>query len=234
MMGRNHSLLAAAVWLAAGPETLALAGTHVTPSQTAAGVLLCAGAGLLPDVDHPQATIAHTLGPITQIPCQFIGAISGGHRNKTHTILFCVLMGFAAAWIMRYTNGLLVMYTVFAVWALRLLGPKDLRYKAFGGGCIVTSLATGWWVTQNVAAGPWVPLAVTYGSLAHLLGDCLTNGGAPILWPFTKKRFFIRLIDTNNWVEQALLPPLFTAIILTAVWMRFPQISGMIQNANGN
>ena len=37
----------------------------LTPAEFVAGAIVCAGAAMLPDLDHPSATIAQTFGPIT-------------------------------------------------------------------------------------------------------------------------------------------------------------------------
>ena len=37
----------------------------LTPAEFVAGAIICSGAAMLPDLDHPSATIAQTFGPIT-------------------------------------------------------------------------------------------------------------------------------------------------------------------------
>src|SRR5580692_7389911 len=46
MMGRDHALSGALVFAGLAPAL------HVTDAHLAAGIALCAGAGVLPDIDH--------------------------------------------------------------------------------------------------------------------------------------------------------------------------------------
>ena len=52
MLGRDHALSGAVVFAALAPSL------HVTAAHLAAGVVLAAGAGVLPDIDHPDSTIS--------------------------------------------------------------------------------------------------------------------------------------------------------------------------------
>jgi membrane-bound metal-dependent hydrolase YbcI (DUF457 family) len=218
MMGRNHSIVGMATWLAAGPASFAAAGHPLTTEQSLAGVLLCAGASLLPDIDHPQSTVARTLGPVTQLPAAAIASIAGGHRQKTHTILFCALMGPLAAWVIaQWKYGLFGMYMLFAAWAIRLLLP-DTKSLWGGLGPAVLAAAAAW-AAADVPAGAWVPLAVVFGALAHLVGDMLTPGGVPILLPFSKKRFAMPLFTTGTAGEQVFSLFAFAAVL----WMAWAQ-----------
>src|SRR5690606_39936828 len=81
----------------------------LSPEQVAAGPVVCAGAALLPDIDHHNGRIANTFGPITQHMCKWIGKISGGHRQATHSILFALAIG----WAMDF----LATHHVYAWWA---------------------------------------------------------------------------------------------------------------------
>ena len=46
-------------------------------------------------------------------------------------------------------------------------------------------------------------LAVSVGILSHIALDCLTEQGAPLLWPITKKRLSIGLANTGTRGEDA-------------------------------
>src|SRR6185437_10612610 len=80
MLGRDHALSGAFAFAALGP-TLHVSGTHL-----AAGVLLTAGAGVLPDIDHPDSTIARSFGFLTEGFAWVVARISGGHRHGTHSL----------------------------------------------------------------------------------------------------------------------------------------------------
>lgn len=86
MMGRTHATSAATVWAA----TVCLApavDVHPHWGAISAGLLSTAGAGLLNDLDHPEATIAWTLGPFTRALAVLVNRVSGGHRHATHSLL---------------------------------------------------------------------------------------------------------------------------------------------------
>src|SRR5256885_6898424 len=104
MMGHTHALSGAAAWLAVTPLVSDHALLHqyamsLSPTQIAAGTLVCAGAALLPDMDHHDGTIANTFGIVTRLICRFVAWISGGHRHATHSLLFAAGMGAGAWWL---------------------------------------------------------------------------------------------------------------------------------------
>ena len=75
MLGRDHARSGALAFAALGPSL------HVTGSHLATGVLLAAGAGTLPDIDHPDSTISCEFGFLTQA---FAWCLRGqGRRSKT-------------------------------------------------------------------------------------------------------------------------------------------------------
>nr|WP_157432808.1 MULTISPECIES: metal-dependent hydrolase [unclassified Actinoplanes] len=108
-MGKSHALSGAVGWLA-GCAVLAAAGSEPSPLTVAIGAAVATGMALAPDVDHPQSTIAHSLGWLT---CLIAGGVEraaavlrtsscrhcstgpdrGGHRGITHTALCAVLAG---------------------------------------------------------------------------------------------------------------------------------------------
>src|SRR5690349_22514575 len=81
MLGRDHALSGAVVFAALAPSM------HVTAAHLAAGVVLGAGAGVLPDIDHPDSTIARSFGFLTEAFAWVVRRISGGHRRGTHALI---------------------------------------------------------------------------------------------------------------------------------------------------
>ena len=81
-MGTTHALSGAAAFLVAAPQVFPDAG----PAEIAAGAAIAAGFALLPDVDHPTATITNRL-PLGGLVARVVGAVSGGHRQGTHSLL---------------------------------------------------------------------------------------------------------------------------------------------------
>ncbi|MEO3784782.1 metal-dependent hydrolase [Actinocorallia sp. B10E7] len=81
MMGRTHALSGAALF-SAGTIPLGLPW-----HQVLIGAVACAGAAVLPDIDHHSSHIARTFGPLTRGFAWGVGKVSGGHRNGTHSAL---------------------------------------------------------------------------------------------------------------------------------------------------
>jgi membrane-bound metal-dependent hydrolase YbcI (DUF457 family) len=185
----------AAAWVAitsTAPYTL---GIHPLPvAAVVAGALVTAGAALLPDVDHPSATIARSGGFVTHVVAAAASTAAGGHRKGMHSILavagFTVGAILAGRWhaqvpvlgVIPAGSALLLLALVaFASKALRL-GPGGIAKLWVGAATIVVAI---------LAVFPeqldWVPLSVMLGVIVHLLGDMLTTGGVPLLWPWIPK-----------------------------------------------
>lgn len=74
----------------------------------------------------------------------------------------------------------------------------------------------------------WVGGAVTFGWIAHLLGDMMTVSGVPILFPLKikgKRWWDIRLplgIKAGGFIETAVLIPMFSIVIIISLWNIIP------------
>ncbi|WP_283526700.1 metal-dependent hydrolase [Arthrobacter antibioticus] len=210
MMGAHHAASGAALWLAltthfevrlsglsqllpAVPEHLSI-GMGIldpTPAGVVVGALVTAGAGLVPDADHRNATIAKSLPPLSNIVCRKIGTISGGHRHGTHSILglafFISIAALAGMWTIELANfgtiypgaGLLaVLLASFAAKALKII-PDTMRKFPW-----VLGIAVGVFVMMFAPQEPyWLPLTMALGVGIHIIGDMLTTGGCNLIWP---------------------------------------------------
>ena len=134
MLGRDHALSGALAFAALGPSL------HVTGSHLAAGVLLTAGAGTLPDIDHPDSTISRKFGFLTGAFAWLVDRLSGGHRHGTHSLVGIAVFsaGTLAAGSYQLTAHL-TGHTVFswhlvpAALYLALLYSAALRALHIGG-----------------------------------------------------------------------------------------------------
>jgi membrane-bound metal-dependent hydrolase YbcI (DUF457 family) len=194
MMGIHHAITGAAAWVAVTSAAVELPtfGWHpLGPSSIALGAIVCAGAALLPDADHPNATIAHSLPVVGRLATSAIGRGSGGHRHGTHSVLSAVVVVFGALWLMQsgWTSAeagtIANIVSVIAVagllaFALKVLTvvPKWSLAWVLGGALslLIDRLAPTEWT--------WLPLCIAVGWVTHLAGDFLTTGGLPLLWPF--------------------------------------------------
>jgi membrane-bound metal-dependent hydrolase YbcI (DUF457 family) len=186
------------VFLGAGPLSFDLGWPllHASPLGVVAGALVTAGAALLPDADHPSATIAHSLPPVSRILCEVLGAVSGGHRNGTHSLLgiamFTALAWAAGLWTLE-TPWFGTVYAGAGLVSLLLVSFAAKVLGVFPDG--VRKLP--WLVAVPLAsfiaiAAPheqhWFPLAVALGTAVHIAGDMLTTGGCNLLWPIAFRR----------------------------------------------
>jgi membrane-bound metal-dependent hydrolase YbcI (DUF457 family) len=56
--------------------------------------------------------------------------------------------------------------------------------------------------------------AVTLGCLAHLLGDCLTPRGCPLLWPMSWRVETVLVPRTDGRVERLVVVPLLACAVV--------------------
>ncbi|ROS74360.1 metal-dependent hydrolase [Cellulomonas sp. PhB143] len=205
MMGGHHAASGAAAWVAVTSTAPYTLGIHpVSDVGVVTGAVVCAGAALLPDADHRSGTIARSLPPVSNVVARAVAAVSGGHRNGTHSILgIAVFTGLA--WLLgRWhvetaalgtvdvgAGVVAVLLVAYAMDALDLLGTGKLAPWAMSVvvAGLVAVLAPEEW--------NWLPLAVGLGATVHVLGDLLTTGGCPLLWPVE--------IPSPRWVRRSLL-----------------------------
>lgn len=227
MLGHSHAVSGALVWLASAPLVSHVVGMPLSPGQVAAGTVACAGAALLPDLDHPDSTIAHTLGPITQVLAHGVHLLAGGHRMATHSLLFVVAAGVGTWGLLAVFGSQAAAWVMFALAALAIKGlhlsPPRSRGLVVGGVVVAVEAAGLVYLISRYASGGWsfLPVAVAVGALAHLAGDCLTPERCPLLWP-AKRRYGLPLIErTGDLVETAVLAPLMGVGVIYLSYSRF-------------
>ncbi|MEU4544394.1 metal-dependent hydrolase [Nonomuraea dietziae] len=238
MMGHTHALTGAAAWLGLAPvfaalplvnessrfiETGIMAGA-LTPAELIAGALVCAGAAMLPDLDHPSATIAQTFGPVTWLLSKVVSWLSGGHRGATHSLAFAVAAGFGAHYLASaYPIGRDIMVVLLIGLSLRAIGI-GIPGNKMGSAMVNIGLTAGLYVVfMSLGVGyAWLGLAVGIGSLIHVVGDCMTERGCPVLWPMAYK-FMLPWkigIKTGKKFEQKILAPVLSVAIVGLLFWR--------------
>lgn len=231
MLGHSHATSGALAWSTAAvalPVTVltypaAQAGLgQLGPVDLVLGALLTAGAALLPDADHPNSSIAHVLGPVSHLACTIISKAAGGHRKATHSLAFVAAVTYGTwagvHWLGKpFTLALVFFLLALAVRALHLCpGGDGVR----SWGTVVVLAVSGTFVMDHWLADrpSWLPFAVGLGSLAHILGDCLTDRGCRLFWPLDT-RVRVPIIErTGNMVETWIISPLFVAGTLAVLW----------------
>lgn len=225
MMGTSHATSGALGWIAIVPWVAGAtaAVTFDTPAILA-GTLACAGAALLPDLDHPQSTVAYSLGPFTHVIAKGVNLLAGGHRQATHSLLFAVFMGVVTQIAVTLSNvaAILIMWFLTAL-ALRSLGlvPPKTSHNIKGLVIAVEATAVVWAMTYFMPGQwLWLGFAVGLGCLLHLFGDCLTPEGVPFFWPH-KWRGSIPIISrTGNFLEVGIITPIMGLATLWFLWQQ--------------
>ncbi|MER7556815.1 metal-dependent hydrolase [Nocardioides sp. NPDC126508] len=207
MMGGHHAASGAAAWIAVTSSAPIAFGWYpgVSDIGVMTGTLVCAGAALLPDADHHNGTIAHSLPPVSEGLTRIVGQVSGGHRNGTHSILG-VLAFTALAWgagklsletehfgsVLIGPGIMCVLLVAFAMDALKLT-RKGVHWPWIPAVALAAVIAVfapeEWW---------WMPFSVGLGCVVHLLGDFLTTMGIPLFWPIAPKP--PRWVRRNKWL----------------------------------
>src|SRR5919205_2069496 len=118
MLGHSHAASGALAWVSTATTVPPLFGAHLGPRDVLIGTAVCAGAALLPDLDHHDSTVANFLGPPSELAARIIGWASGGHRHGTHSFLFVGLSGvlvWAGEQVWGRGFGLTVLFLTLAL-----------------------------------------------------------------------------------------------------------------------
>ncbi|WP_433224419.1 metal-dependent hydrolase [Microtetraspora malaysiensis] len=235
MMGHSHSLSGAVVWLGVAPGLAALPAVvapelasvttnMLSPTELIAGALVCAGAAMLPDLDHPSATIAQTFGPVTHWLSKGVNVISGGHRHATHSLLFAILMGLGTYFLAdNYPIGRDVIVVLMIGLSLRAIGI-GVPGKTLTSAVVNIFLTAGVFATFLLlgVGYAWLGPAIAVGCLTHIVGDCLTEHGCPVLWPI-KGRWVLPYkigFKTGKAFEQKVLAPALSLAVVALLCLR--------------
>jgi membrane-bound metal-dependent hydrolase YbcI (DUF457 family) len=226
MLGKSHLMVGACGWLVVGvPLTELITGTEMSSAQIASGAVVTAGAAMLPDLDHPQATVSRSLGIVSQKISFAFSKLMGGHRNGSHSLLFIVGIFLLLSQIL-VGNGSTAIIPAFIIiffltsLAFRTLTEADGLIGAILSAIIACTLMS---VTANSNSidYTWIVYSVAVGCLLHDLGDLVTVEGIPLLYPFSKHRTSIPFIGkTDSFREKG------TAVVcgLAAAWLMFAMV----------
>ena len=224
MMGVGHAALGSATWVTGAMIVMPQFGMEPTAAQLALGCLPVAGAALIPDIDHPNGTIANSGGFITRGIANITNEVSGGHREGTHRLWFWAAVTvacFATVAINQWVGlGWFFVLTAFGAQALsktwlhqkmnkRWRSKTGVFAKAYAWAFALVATLIAWWVYPEESMWWWLPFAISVGHLSHLGGDALTTAG--LEWTQGKKLRAPVLGDAGSGREV-----IFTAVL--TVW----------------
>ena len=194
MMGTSHAISGAAAWCAVTLIAPSMGWAHIDPIGVLTGAAVCAGAALLPDMDHPSSTVAAGL-PGGRIIAGAVGGLTGGHRKGMHSLVAVLAIMLASialsliTWTPEGWETTLALGPAIAAAICISVGTKCIRFaKTWGTSWLVgiaSSAAMMWFFPDEFG---WLPACIGVGYLAHLIGDTLTTGGVPWLWPIMVRR----------------------------------------------
>lgn len=200
MMGKSHAISGAAAWIALTTTTnysvsASWIDLGVNPHASrwayfatlVVGAFVTAGAALLPDIDHPSSTISRAGGAATRAVSGVASVVSGGHRHGLHSLLAVVGAMLLTQFAFDNAHPGVVVAIVVALTALTVkvlkLGRKG-RIAVVGAGLLCAASVFG----QSFGVSfDWLPQAIGVGFLMHLVGDFMTTGGLPLVWPLSVK-----------------------------------------------
>jgi membrane-bound metal-dependent hydrolase YbcI (DUF457 family) len=200
VLGVSHATSGAVVGLAVAGYAPHVVGVEPSAGTVVTFAAVCAGAALLPDLDHPRSIATRRFAVASWLASHAVRPLSallydltrgrrdtgkGTHRGITHTVLGALLLGvlinFASArWGTPVLLGTLFVCLALAIKGLDALvpGPPSLVIAA-GLTYLVEDVVPG----GTAGTAGWLGSAVTIGMVVHSLGDAITESGAPLLWP---------------------------------------------------
>lgn len=211
------------------------AATHPTPTAFLLAATSVPGFALFPDIDHPKSMVSSTYGWFTSLFSLLLG-----HRRETHSF-----PGIAAFGCVTYAATLWPNFVVSKVWLTALLVLcwasllRAFKIKGRDADLLpwVIAIPIIWYRPELTHAGfppyplSFIPVALVLGMLLHVAGDCLTNSGCPLWWPFSKKRSAFRYklrpggkkrsLKTNSPFEHRVVVPLLWVVSIgsTLLWV---------------
>lgn len=253
MLGVSHALSGAALGLAVAGFAAGWSGAPVDTGGVLTFAAVCAGAALLPDLDHPSSVAttrfswasvvaSRVVRPLSALAYRLTGSRRdtgrGTHRGLTHTGLFAVGTGLAldaasAAWGVPVLLATLFVCIALAIKGLDALvpGPPSLLIAAG------LTYAVYEWVPGGVdGTAGWLGTAVALGVLVHSVGDAVTESGAPLLWPVPihGRRWYpvggprpLRL-RTGGAVETWLVAPGLAVAVVVLVLLVVPGAGALV------
>ncbi|MBN9108056.1 MAG: metal-dependent hydrolase [Pseudonocardia sp.] len=247
VLGVSHALSGAALGLGVAGFAAGWSGAPLDAGGVLTFAAVCAGAALLPDLDHPSSMATTRFSWASVVASRVVRPLSalvyrltrtprdtgrGAHRGLTHTALFAVGIGAAvnaasAAWGAPVLLGTLFVCIALAIKGLDAVVPGPPSLLVAAG----LTYAVDTWMPGGVdGTAGWLGTAVTLGVLVHSVGDAVTESGAPLLWPvpIRRRRWYpvggprpMRM-RTGGRVETLLVAPALALAVFLLVLLVVP------------
>ncbi|MBC8093583.1 MAG: metal-dependent hydrolase, partial [Pseudonocardia sp.] len=187
MLGVSHATSGAAVGLAVAGYVPQVLGVQPAAGTVVTFAAVCAGAALLPDLDHPSSTASTHLTVASFLASNVVRPLSalvyrltrarrdtgrGTHRGLTHTVLGAALLGVAINLASARWGTPVLIGTLFVCLALAI---KGLDAIVPGPPSLVIAAGLTFAVERYVPGGTagtagWLGVAVVLGMVVHSVG----------------------------------------------------------------
>ena len=253
MLGVSHALSGAALGLAVAGFVPQMVGITPSAGSVLTFAAVCAGAALLPDLDHPSSMATRRFAVASWVACHLVRPLSGlvynltkgrrdtgrgTHRGLTHTVAGAVLLGLAVNFASARWGTPVLVGTLFVCIALAIKGLDEL---VPGPPSLVIAAGLTYAVEVYVPGGTagtagWLGTAVMLGMVVHSIGDAVTESGAPLLWPLPirGRRWYpvggprpLRF-RTGGAVEAWVVAPALTVAVLVLAALVVPGVAPLL------
>jgi membrane-bound metal-dependent hydrolase YbcI (DUF457 family) len=200
VLGVSHATSGAVVGLAVAGYAPRLVGVEPTAGSIITFAAVCAGAALLPDLDHPNSMATRHFSVASWLASRLVRPLSallyeltrgrrdtgkGTHRGITHTVVGAGALGVGINLASATWGTPVLVATLFVCLALAI---KGLDALVPGPPSLVIAAGLTYGVQEWVPGGTagtagWLGTAVIIGMVVHSVGDAVTESGAPLLWP---------------------------------------------------
>ena len=212
MTGRSHK----AIGMAAGIAFSIYGFRNGNPAATL--VLVSAPlAAMLPDIDHGRSKIGRSRKAIAKL-----------------VVLVSIVGLISAAWYHSWYN---MDYSILAVIVLGVVIPMGIIFRLSQSRAFKRSIG---FVTKhrglmhtllipatmafasNFISEPYFRILLygcVVGYVSHILADCMTKKGCPVLFPFTPRNISLTKIRTGSATEKTLVKVLIIVIIAVPIFL---------------
>jgi membrane-bound metal-dependent hydrolase YbcI (DUF457 family) len=254
VLGVSHATSGAALGLAVAGFAPRIADVQPTAGSILTFAGVCAGAALLPDLDHPSSEATRRFSVASWLASRVIRPLSalvydltkgrrdtgrGTHRGLTHTVVGAVLLGLAVNLASARWGTPVLLGTLFVCLALAI---KGLDAIVPGPPSLMIAAGLTFAVHEYVPGGTagtagWLGTAVTLGMLVHSAGDAITESGAPLLWPLRiRQRSWYPVgtprplrFRTGGTVEAWVVAPALTVAVFLLVALVVPGVAPVLE-----